>query len=226
MCIMIDKKVVSVLLILCLTVTAVAVPVGVTVAKTEVKTIVIDPGHGGMDAGVSSAGGVKESDLVLTISRILAHYLESGGFKVVLTRKNKTALTEGKFIKRTDMQKRLKIIERAKPGLVVSLHLNSFTDKSRRGIQVFYGKDDSKDFAKEMQSILNDEFNLPDVKRDFSALYADKYLLTESPCSAVIIECGFLSNPIDTENLLDEKYLHRLAYTIFQGIAVWWTKTT
>jgi N-acetylmuramoyl-L-alanine amidase len=91
---------------------------------------------------------------------------------------------------------------------------------------VFYGKDDSKDFAKEMQGVLNDEFNLPDVKRDFSALYADKYLLTESPCSAVIIECGFLSNPIDTQNLLDEKYLHRLAYTIFQGIAVWWSKST
>ena len=71
---MIDKKVVSVLLILCLTVTAVAVPVGVTAAKNEVKTIVIDPGHGGMDAGVSSAGGVKESDLVLTLSRILVLY--------------------------------------------------------------------------------------------------------------------------------------------------------
>ena len=179
-----------------------------------------------MDAGVSSASGVKESDLVLTLSHILADYLESGGFKVVLTRKNKAALTEGKFIKKTDMQKRLKIIERAKPSLVVSLHLNSFTDKSRRGIQVFYGKEDSKDFAKEMQSVLNDEFNLPDVKRDFSALYADKYLLTESPCSAVIIECGFLSNPIDTQNLLDEKYLHRLAYAIFQGIAVWWSNST
>ena len=75
---------------------------GVTVAKTEVKTIVIDPGHGGMDAGVSSAGGVKESDLVLTLSRVLADYLESGGFKVVLTRKNKSALTEGKFIKKTE----------------------------------------------------------------------------------------------------------------------------
>ena len=223
---MIDKKVISVLLILCLTITVVAVPVGVTGAKTEVKTIVIDPGHGGMDAGVSSAGGVKESDLVLTLSRILADYLESVGFKVVQTRKNKSALTEGKFIKKTDMQKRLKIIERAKPSLVVSLHLNSFTDKSRRGIQVFYGKEDSKDFAKEMQSLINDEFNLPDVKRNFSALYADKYLLTESPCSAVIIECGFLSNPIDTQNLLDERYLHRLAYAIFQGIAVWWSNST
>ena len=117
---MINKKVICVLLILCLAVTAVAVPVGVTVAKTEVKTVVIDPGHGGMDAGVSSTGGVKESDLVLTLSRILADYLESGGFKVVLTRKNKSALTEGKFIKKTDMQKRLKIIERAKPSLGAS----------------------------------------------------------------------------------------------------------
>ncbi|MBR2334308.1 MAG: N-acetylmuramoyl-L-alanine amidase, partial [Clostridia bacterium] len=99
--------------------------------------------------------------------------------------------------------------------------LNSFSDKRRKGMQVFFGGDNSRDFALLTQDILNQQFNLPDAGRNFSILKADKYILNESPCPAVIIECGFLSNNEDERNLLDDTYRHRLAESIYQSILLW-----
>lgn len=198
-----------------------AIPTALSSVNRDVKTVVIDPGHGGLDSGVSSENGVKESDVVLLIARALGEYLESGGFNVVLTRKNQSALIGGRFVKKTDMERRVEIIKKASPQLVISIHLNSFSDKRRRGVQVFFGGDNSRDFALLTQDILNQQFNLPDAGRNFSILKADKYILNESPCPAVIIECGFLSNNEDERNLLDDTYRHRLAESIYQSILLW-----
>lgn len=196
-------------------------PSVIAVDKTDVKTIVIDPGHGGLDGGVSSESGVKESDLVLSIALCLGEYLESGGFDVVYTRKNKSALVGGRFVKKTDMKRRVEIVKKAKADVVVSIHLNSFRDRKRRGIQVFFGDENSKSFALLMQSQLNEKFNVVDAGRNFSILKTDKYILNESPCPAIIIECGFLSNPDDEKNLLDDEYQHRLAQGIYEGLLLW-----
>lgn len=198
-----------------------AIPTALSSVNRDVKTVVIDPGHGGLDSGVSSENGVKESDVVLLIARVLGEYLESGGFNVVLTRKNQSALIGGRFVKKTDMERRVEIIKKASPQLVISIHLNSFSDKRRKGMQVFFGGDNSRDFALLTQDILNQQFNLPDAGRNFSILKADKYILNESPCPAVIIECGFLSNNEDEKNLLDDTYRHRLAESIYQSILLW-----
>ena len=198
-----------------------AIPTALSSVNRDVKTVVIDPGHGGLDSGVSSENGVKESDVVLLIARALGEYLESGGFNVVLTSKNQSALIGGRFVKKTDMERRVEIIKKASPQLVISIHLNSFSDKRRRGMQVFFGGDNSRDFALLTQDILNQQFNLPDAGRNFSILKADKYILNESPCPAVIIECGFLSNNEDERNLLDDTYRHRLAESIYQSILLW-----
>ncbi len=221
MCIKIVKRVVFVGFCLMILLTSIIIPTAVSANNSDIITVVVDAGHGGLDAGVSSESGVKESDVVLVLSKTLGEYMESGGFKVVYTRKNKGALVAGNFHKRKDMEKRLKIIEEAQPSFVISLHLNAYSDKSRRGIQVFFGKEDSRSLACTMQDVLNDEFNLPAVNRAYSVLTADKYLLTKVSCPSVIIECGFLSNPIDEQNLLDDGYRYQLARTIFDGVLKW-----
>ncbi len=223
MCIKNIKKAVFVGFCLLIFVVSVLVPTVTLASKPYEKIIVVDPGHGGLDTGVSGANSV-ESDIVLILARTLGEYLESGGFKVVYTRKNKHSLVSGNFHKKKDMEKRLKIIERAEPQVVVSLHLNAYSDRSRRGIQVFFGKEDSKDLAKTLQNVLNDNHNVPSVKRAYSVLTADKYLLTQVACPSVIIECGFLSNPIDEQNLLDDGYRQLLAESIFFGILNWFDK--
>ena len=221
MCIKSSSRVFCILVIVAVFVFCMAVPVAVSVGEKEVKTVVVDAGHGGMDGGVSSGSGVKESDIVLLIAKALGEYLEGGGFKVVHTRKNQSALVGGRFVKKTDMQRRAEIIKKAKPSLVISLHLNSFSDKRRKGIQVFFGDESSLDFAHIAQDNLNKKFNVPDAGRNFSVLKTDKYILNESPCPAVIIECGFLSNPDDEKNLIDDIYRHRLAEGIYESVLRW-----
>ena len=210
------KRIFVAICLLCLA-CAVVVPTMV-VGNSGTSKVVIDAGHGGLDGGVSSKNGVKESDLVLVLARLVGERLEGAGVKVVYTRKNKGALVGGKFIKKRDMEKRLAIIKRANPSLVVSIHLNSYKDKSRRGMQVFFGVEQSKGVAEHLQEQLNNHFNEPDVGRRFSVLQGDKYILNESPCPALIVECGFLSNPIDEQNLLSDTYRNQLAEVLCSSI--------
>ena len=191
------------------------------VGNSSTSKVVIDAGHGGLDGGVSSKNGVKESDLVLVLARLVGERLEGAGVKVVYTRKNRGALVGGKFIKKRDMEKRLAIIKRANPSLVVSIHLNSYKDKSRRGMQVFFGVEQSKGVAEHLQEQLNNHFNEPDVGRRFSVLQGDKYILNESPCPALIVECGFLSNPQEEAKLRTADYQRKLCAVIAAGVSTY-----
>lgn len=69
-----------------------------------------------------------------------------------------------------------------------------------------------------MQDVINRALNKIGGGREYSALSAEKYLLSCSPYPSIIVECGFLSNPIDERNLVDERYQILLAQTLYQGI--------
>ncbi len=203
---------------------AVFAPVLVAVStKSETATVVvIDAGHGGEDGGVvGTKTGVKESEINLYMSKIVGEYLQGMGFRVVQTRKNEGALVGGKFRKRSDMEERVRIVEKAKPSVVVSLHMNTYTSSARRGAQVFYyvKSEESGEFARLMQARLNEKFNGVDIGREYSALTAEKYILWKSPAPAIIVECGFLSNPQDEANFLSDEYRHRFGYEVARGIA-------
>lgn len=220
----VGERGIAVILAVAAVILSAVVPVvaSVSMSRAQAKIVVVDAGHGGEDGGVIGAKtGVKESEINLYMSKTVGEYLKGMGFEVVQTRKNFGALVGGKFKKRSDMEERLRIIKKANPLAVVSLHMNTYSSSLRRGAQVFYAKssDESALFASVVQSRLNEQFNLPDVKREYSALTADKYILRESPAPAIIVECGFLSNPDDEKNFLDDEYRHRIAYTIAKAIA-------
>ena len=93
-------------------------------------TVCIDAGHGGVDGGVTGVNtGVKESDLNLSVSRLLKEHFESCGITVVMTRKTKDGLygTATSGFKRRDMEKRREIIEQSKPDMVISIHMNKYS---------------------------------------------------------------------------------------------------
>lgn len=103
--------------------------------------VVLDAGHGAPDGGVVGTNtGVLESDLNLKMVKILQNYLENAGVKVVLTRKNKYALSGGATgFKKEDFKLRKEIIESENPDAVISIHMNFYkAQPSRRGAQVFY----------------------------------------------------------------------------------------
>lgn len=179
--------------------------------------VVIDAGHGGVDGGVVGSSGVKESELNLMISRTLKKELERLGYKVVMTRKDSNALAKGK---KADMQARKKIIDEAKPDMVVSIHVNKFSDKSRRGAQVFY--DDTKKWAKEgmyMQNVLNEFINAKYAgRKNIMALGGDYFMTKCYDGPSLIIECGFISNGEDEKLLTSQEYRSVLAKYIATGI--------
>ena len=106
-------------------------------------TVVIDAGHGGIDpGGIGIATKVKEADLNLIISKKLKTLLDASGIQVILTREDKNGLygIYTKNYKKDDMAKRKNIIDSANPDVVVSIHMNRFTNKSLRGAQTFYNE--------------------------------------------------------------------------------------
>ncbi len=188
------------------------------------KVVVVDAGHGGADGGVTGKRtGVKESDLNLKVAKLLGEYLVAGGYRVIYTRQNDTMHTHPDVRdnkKRADMFKRGDIINAAKPDAMISVHMNFYSASSRRGAQVFFDRhsEQGRRFADIMQEIINRDLNSDNGGRAYTALSAEKYLLSCSPYPSIIVECGFLSNPFDEANLTDKNYQTKLAYTLFLGI--------
>jgi len=185
---------------------------------TKSFVIVLDAGHGGVDGGVvGNITGVKESDLNLEITFKLKQKLVERGAKVVLTRQDKNGLygDKSKGFKLRDMQKRRQIIKDANPDLVMSIHMNKFSDTRRSGPQVFFqsGSQNGREFANAMQKTLNAFTN-----NTHSALGGDFYICQCVDAPSVIVECGFLSNEMDEKQLCDKTYQESLVEEIVKGI--------
>ncbi len=197
-------------------------------AKQAVMTVVIDAGHGGIDNGVVGENtGATESELNLSVAKLLRDDFKSAGFRVIMTRTSSAALygAAQSSLKKTDMQNRKKIIEDADAVAVISLHMNKCPLPSRRGAQVFYKIDDdsSESLAGCVQKSLD---GMEESSRSCPILKGDYYVLNVSPCPAILVECGFLSNSDDEALLTTEEYRSKLAYTVFKGTVDYLTRGT
>lgn len=196
-------------------------------ASNKIK-IVLDAGHGGLDGGVTGVNtGVKESELNLIVVKKIEKYLIDAGMNVVLTRNSDAGLygVVSSTLKRKDMEKRRDIILKAKPNLVVSVHMNKYSLSTRRGAQVFFNENnpDSIILANSIQQNFNAMENC--VKKT-DALKGDYYILKCTDYPSVIAECGFLSNPEDEKLLITETYQEDIAFTIYKGIVTYLAQTT
>lgn len=102
--------------------------------------VVIDAGHGGSDPGKVGINDQLEKEINLEIARKLKMFLQAEGITVVMTREGDGGLyDEGASNKKVqDMKRRLEIIEKADPVMVVSVHQNSYHEEYVKGAQVFY----------------------------------------------------------------------------------------
>ena len=181
-------------------------------------SVVIDAGHGGIDSGCVGSSGVYERDINLSIAQKLGNLLQTLGIKVTYTRTNEDGLY-GIFangFKRRDMKAREEIIKKANPNLVISIHLNSFTNKSARGAQVFYAL--NSDISKELGQELQDMFVSQIEGSRKNCMPGDFYILNCSKSAGILVECGFLSNPEEEAKLITNEYQEKLAYTIMCGV--------
>lgn len=188
--------------------------------KEKEFIVVIDAGHGGNDPGKVSPDGILEKDVNLAIALKLKERLEEQGVKVILTRDSDYCLAaEGATNKKkSDMINRMEIVNTSGADLLISIHQNSYSDKKVKGSQTFYygSSAESEKLAKEIQSCIR-EYVDNDNNRKAKA-ENDYYILRKSVCPAVIIECGFLSNPEETAMLVDESYQDKLAQAISKAV--------
>ena len=211
------KHIYTILVVLCIILINVFSLVLVLTADFgESKVVVIDAGHGGIDGGVN-VGTVVEADLTLQLAFELKEILENNGYKVVLTRDSKLALGDGK---KADMEERRKIIEACNPDMMISLHINKYSDSNVRGVRVFHDDTNKhKDSAVRMQSVLNARINDNYVGRsDFKSSGGDYYITKCCDVTSMIIECGFISSPLDRALLLNPKYRVELCSAIADGV--------
>lgn len=187
------------------------------IPKTE-YVVVIDAGHGGRDEGCSGINGSKESNINLTIAKKLKKDLETLGIRVVLTRSDNNGLYKSNVdnYKQSDMSERVKIIEESNADMVISIHCNSYVDSTVSGAQVYYHEGDEigKEFAEAVQGQLKNQ--LQNAREEIGK--GDYYLLKETNIPAIIVECGYLSNAQDEENLNDDAFQGRISYAIMCGV--------
>ena len=189
-----------------------------TTNKSDVFCIVIDAGHGGIDGGAVGEKGVSESQLNLDYALELKKLCESVGIKVVLTRCDMNGLYSplASNKKRSEMEQREKIINSSNADAVVSIHMNSFSLSSSKGAQVFYkeGDDGGKVFAENVQEELVK--NIENSRK--TALVVDYYVLNCCKMPAILVECGYLSNPEEEQFLCDKSYKEKFCKVLLQGV--------
>lgn len=190
-------------------------------ASAYTFTIVIDAGHGGIDNGCEGYSGTKESEINLEYAKTLKEYCKQFGYKVVMTRTNQNGLYSqfSSNKKKDDMKQRKKIIEQAKPDIVVSIHMNSFRAESSRGAQVFYNIDNQN--SKNLADCIQQQFVKTLVKPRKTSQAGDYYIVNCTKYPSVIAECGFISNPEEENLLLDNNYKDKVCYSILCGIVAY-----
>lgn len=189
-------------------------------AQDRSRLVVIDAGHGADDAGKVGINGALEKDINLSIALRLKELLEQQDVTVVMTREDDqgTYPKTGSNRKMRDMKKRIEMINKEQPALVVSIHQNSFTDASVSGAQTFFyqGSKEGQIAAELLQKQL---ITTLQPKKERSAKANDSYyLLKNTNYPIVIVECGFLSNPEEAEMLCKETYQKDAAWAIHLGI--------
>lgn len=187
------------------------------------RTLVIDAGHGGFDGGAVGSSGTTEQDINLSIAQRVQALAGFFGVRTALTRADENALDydSSRSIRENkvaDIRAREQIVRETSDPVFVSIHLNKFSDAQYRGAQVFYSPNHagSKTLAELLQASLADgcdPANTRQAKRAENTIY----LMNQLECPAVIVECGFLSNPAEEQLLNDTGYHKKIAASIVTG---------
>lgn len=180
-------------------------------------TVVLDAGHGGEDGGAVSCSGAYESQINLEISLRLRDLMNLMGIPTVLIRDGDYSVyTTGKTLsekKVSDLKNRVQIVGKLESPLLVSIHQNYFPEGKYAGAQVFYGKtENSQILASKLQSAfvttLNEGSNRKEKPGD------SIYLLKNTKCDAILVECGFLSNTKEDALLRKPEYQKKICCVI------------
>jgi len=218
------------------------------VGLRTIRTVVIDPGHGGLDPGAIGVGGMREKDFTLKLARQVRMYLERQGFRVVLTRDGDRTLS---------LEERTAIGEGARGDVFVSLHANAARNRALEGIETYYldgsyerhagrvaarengvklMKGDALDrtlgrlrvgeasthSAQLARSVHGELIRGVHAKypsvRNLGVKKGPFYVLYLSNVPSILVEAGFVTNRGESKRLWNQAYLDLLARNIADGL--------
>jgi N-acetylmuramoyl-L-alanine amidase len=206
-----------------------------TVRRKRIETIMIDPGHGGEDLGASGYKGSMEKRLTLALSGRVEKLLREAGFRTLMTRRSDTYVS---------LQDRSDLANSSEADIFISIHFNSAKPNSEpSGIETYcltpvglsstgsigkrlgigsFGEEAGNRFdtqnmllaflvQQKMQSKITEAEDRGVKRARFFVIKA-----TERP--SILIENGFISNPVEERRILSGAYSDRLAEAIVEGI--------
>jgi len=214
----------------------------------EVRTVIIDPGHGGLDPGAIGVGGLREKDVTLRLSKLVSKKLRDMGFHVVATRE----------VDRTvSLEERTAIAEGSEGDVFISIHANAAPRRSVQGIETYYPDANherhslrvamrengvSRDQLDDLQRTLA-KLRIADISpyshrlaslvqeqlaralpsrygkiEDLGAKKGPFYVLFLSNMPAILVETGFVTNKSDAKRLRNGDYLDSVATQIALGV--------
>ena len=189
--------------------------------------VVVDAGHGGEDGGCTSSDGVCEKELNLIVAKKVRDILTSSGYKVIMTREEDVMLYDmygdlddyrGKK-KIFDLKNRIKLANNSDAEIFLSIHMNKFPREQYSGLQVYYSdnNDASSKLAENIRATTV-SFLQPNNNRQIKSSGSSIFVLDRLEMPAVLVECGFLSNPDETKLLCESAYQDKLALVIATSI--------
>ena len=207
----------------------------------RIRTIVIDPGHGGEDPGAHGPHGLREKDVCLAIAlRVKAALEKEPDLTVLLTRDSDVFIP---------LRGRTEFANRADADLFVSIHNNASPDPESHGSQVFFYDSQTSDraaadlvsrenengdalevlltdlgkqvvrnqsirMAKDVQSDLGTAIKLK--RRNVS--YAPFFVLARTKMPAILVEVAFITNPSEERLLKNEAFQEKVAESLASGL--------
>lgn len=186
------------------------------------RTVIIDPGHGGEDPGAIAVDGAFEKDLNLAIALKLKTVFESENYNVIMTRDKDILLCDSttdspsKQIS-SDLNNRVKIENNHPEAIFISIHQNYNDNHSYSGTQVYYSSNlpGSKTIAQDIQSQIIKSLQAENA-REIQGPNSLR-VLVKAQIPAVLVECGFITNPQEVKNLENPDYQQKFCKAIVQA---------
>ena len=167
--------------------------------------VVIDAGHGGFDRGGIPRQQVAEKTMTLDVAQRLRASLEKSGYRVIMTRDSDVFVP---------LPTRVAIANSYPNAIFVCIHFNSATRSGANGIETYFYSGDSLALASAIHYNLIG--NTPSPNRGVRR--RGYYVLRKTRIPAVLVECGFLTNPTEASNAQNSGYRQVLAENIARGI--------
>ena len=172
---------------------------------SENVTVVIDAGHGGHDRGGIPGQRIAEKDMTLDVAQRLRNVLAASGYRVVMTRDSDVFVPLGT---------RVAIANSYRNAIFVCVHFNATKRMGASGIETYFYSRDSLPLASAIHHFVVG--GAPSASRGVRR--RGYYVLRKTSIPAVLVECGFLTNPTEAAYAQTASYRQKLAEEIAAGV--------